>query len=206
LHQARATEIAKTAILNSKLPPKDINITELTADVRQLETSEMASIVSLHRLVESIERFYLCGEGLTWKYREDPGPPDFLPDPNEWERNYRTYFHRAVYRVLLSGSILARWFMEPFSSEGVPNQFLSAFPANLKLSLINYPGPEDDPWMEEGLEEKDIAYLERSIPFDQEANARASEKQDAVFGPLGRWLIQSMKKNISHADLESVQY
>lgn len=58
----------------------------------------------------------------------------------------------------------------------------------------------------EGLEENDIAYLERFIPFDQEANARVSEKQDALFGPLGRWLIQSMKKNISHADLESMQY
>ena len=35
---------------------------------------------------------------------------------------------------------------------------------------------------------------------------RVSEKQDALFGPLGRWLIQSMKKNISHTDLESMQY
>lgn len=42
----------------------------------------MAGIVSLQRLVESIERFYLCGEGLGWKYREDRGPPDFLPHPD----------------------------------------------------------------------------------------------------------------------------
>jgi hypothetical protein len=69
--------------------------------------SEMAGIVSLHRLVESIERFYLCGEGITWTYREDRGPLDFLPDPDEWVRGCRAYFHRAVYRVLLSGSILA---------------------------------------------------------------------------------------------------
>lgn len=166
----------------------------------------MAGIVSLQRLVESIERSYLCGVGLKGGCLGDErGPPDRLPDRDEWQRTCRAVFHRAVYRVLLSGSILAGWHMEPFSSEGVPNRLPPDFPANLQVFLAKYPGTEDDPW-EGGLEGEDIAYLERYIPFDQEANSRISQKQDALFGPLGRWLIRSMKENITHVDLEWAQY
>jgi hypothetical protein len=131
------------------------------------------------------------------------GAPRNLPDPDEWERSCREYFHRAVYRVLLAGSILAGWHIEPFASEGVPNRLPPDVPANLRLFLANYPGTEDDPW-KGSLEDEDITYLERFLPFDQESNTRVGEKQDALFGPLGLWLIQSMKKNIARSDLEWV--
>ncbi len=168
---------------------------------------EMAGIVGLQRLVEFTERSYLHGggcfddSGVAALGCDESGALRYLPDPDEWERSCRAYFHRAVYRVLLAGSILAGWHIEPFASEGVPNRLPPDIPANLRLFLANYPGTEDDPW-EGGLEDQDITYLERFLPFDQEANTRVSEKQDALFGLLGRWLIQSMKKNIAPADLE----
>ena len=53
-------------------------------------------------------------------------------------------------------------------------------------------------------EPETLANLERFLPFNQEANTRVSDKQDALFSSLGRWLIKSMKKNMSPADLEWV--
>ena len=159
----------------------------------------MAGIVDLQRLVRCTERFYRSGGALSWQCRgeESFGPPDFLPDPDEWERTCRACFHRAVYRVLLSGSILAGWHMEPFASEGVPNQLPPDFPASLRLLLANQPTNNSDvPW-DETADFETLAYLERFIPFDQDANTRVTEKQDAVFGSLGSGLPSLCRKHLS---------
>lgn len=174
----------------------------------------MEGLFGLQRLVEFTERSYLRKGALTddnflaGPELDDSGMVPFGllegVEPDKWERTCRVHFHRAVYRVLLAGAVLAGWHMEPFN---IPNDLPQDTPANLRLFIETCSKPlseDSDVWCPcLHPKEEDLAYLEKFISFDQEANIRVSQKQDAVFGPLGYWLIRSMKNNISPADIDT---
>lgn len=129
---------------------------------------------------------------------EESCGPQHLPPYDGWAPYCSVSFQRAVYRVLLAGPVLAGWYMEPFASGGVPNRLPLEFPKNLRWFLEQSDNVSETFYLEEvELHDEDMSYLERFIPFDQDANTRLSEKQDQLFRPLGDWLIQSMKDHIS---------
>jgi hypothetical protein len=175
----------------------------------------MVGVLGLRRIVQYTERAYkrgvaYVGLGGGWEgecYDLETGAPRHLPDPDTWERTSREPFYRSVYRALLAGPWLSGWYLEPFSAGGVPNSLSHDMPPNLR-EFLEWELPEDDEEAccrvcvdELSLGDEDLAFLEKSRAFDQEANTRVSEKQDAIFQPLAAWLIQSMKEHLRADDV-----
>jgi hypothetical protein len=165
----------------------------------------MAGVLRLRRLALFAEEAYLAGAAYdygesAWDGHgcEESGAPRSLPEHDEWVRNCRVYFHRAVYRVLLAGPALCGWYLEPFAAGGDLKRLPLELPSNLQ-EFVSSAGKVH------GLQEDDLVYIEQFPAFDQGASARLDESQDNLFGPLARFLVQSMKENIAPADLEWVQ-
>ncbi|KAB5567004.1 hypothetical protein GE09DRAFT_1284693 [Coniochaeta sp. 2T2.1] len=157
---ARATEIVKAAILSRRLPPKDINVADLSPAVRPPTAADMAAGMDMQYLANFVERYYLRGLALNRIYHWDVRGPD-VPRPDEWALSCRVYFHRAVYRVLLAGPVLAGSYLEPFAYEGVlypqmrtaPDGSEPMFPPDMPTQM------RADDWHNDEREDDVVEYL-----------------------------------------------
>ncbi|KAB5584775.1 hypothetical protein GE09DRAFT_1232854, partial [Coniochaeta sp. 2T2.1] len=165
---ARATEITKVAILGHRLPPKDINVADLSPTVRPPKAADMAAVLDMQYLANFVERYYLRGLARNRILHGELRDPDELR-PDEWALSCRVYFHRAVYRVLLAGPVLAGSYLEPFAYEGVLYPEMGTAPGGSE--------PMFPPDMPTRMREDDVfEYLERFPAFDQPANATIGKR------------------------------
>lgn len=116
----RATEIVKEAQKAGKLPPDPFPIVELSGNVRSPSFDEFKKTLDVHHFARCIEHILsLPDDGSRHScYLDD------IPEEPLTLRRWRENLHRAIYRVMLAGAVLARAYHEPlfFSrTEGITN-------------------------------------------------------------------------------------
>ncbi|KAM7187877.1 hypothetical protein V8F33_010991 [Rhypophila sp. PSN 637] len=144
---SRVTTLVKNSILEAKLPPKshEINIHAFTAKASRPKIVDMGPVMGFHYVANVAEKGYLDGTALRDRrfylppnYAWYPRPPRHLPPDNHWSQTARVSFHRAVYRVLLAGSVLTGWHLEPFTLDVASTISFRGEPANMRLLGPDY--------------------------------------------------------------------
>ncbi|KAK4209513.1 hypothetical protein QBC37DRAFT_294509 [Rhypophila decipiens] len=116
----------------------NIDIASLSANVSRPRMADILHVLHLHALANSVETACLNGSVYFEKYDicMGEGRPDIsrgLPSLGEWNQTLKESFHRAVYRVLLAGPVVAGWYLEPFSTNSTPNILPPDVPPNLRM-------------------------------------------------------------------------
>ncbi|KAL3482158.1 hypothetical protein BJX99DRAFT_252871 [Aspergillus californicus] len=136
----RATKIAKECFLAGELPPSPFPISDLSGGVNKPCLNDLQDVQNLAQLAQFIERKTRCEDGKT---------PGFMPDKwyfdsLSWDHStwtvWRESYHRAIYRYLTAGAILARAYWEPVISPAKPSGFLT----NIVSILEGIAGQESD--------------------------------------------------------------
>ncbi len=114
-----------------------------------------------------------------WFYSGDVGPGESLSRMPEW----RARVSRAVFRLLIVGAALAGAYQEPlFRAREHPDPDIRALVQRVTLVV---PGDEDSIT----LTQKELDFLLQFPICDLDATLEA---QDAIFGPLADWLLESI--------------
>ncbi|AEO71974.1 uncharacterized protein THITE_2093475 [Thermothielavioides terrestris NRRL 8126] len=168
-HAARITDLVAAAERRRELPPTRIFPGDLASSRRAPSMPELEAAFSLSRLVKLFE----CH--LLWSDLEYPDDRPYHGDPEEDERmaEFTARLHKAFYRVLIAGAALAGAYHEPM------------FKAKLEPGL-GLPKPGADA---ERLTAEQLAFLEQFAVCNLDP---APEAEEAVFGPLGNWLLETI--------------
>ena len=181
--QARMTELVVQAERRGELPP-----TRITPDLLQRQQptlSELRAAFGLHRLSRAIAAC-LCSLDLTYpddRPGGDLGPPEDPARMPEWTARVS----HAVFRLLIVGAALAGAYKEPlFKALEHPDPEIQALPRRVprEPSHITWEWARDNK-----LGHKEIAFLLQFAVCDLDASLEA---QDAVFGPIADWLLESI--------------
>ncbi|EJT78393.1 hypothetical protein GGTG_03494 [Gaeumannomyces tritici R3-111a-1] len=198
LEAVRATEMVKTALVRNLMPPT-IDPETLCGAQNRPTAAELGTVVQFQHLVKCLEEIYRKGSYLPrmWLNRRQDGrsgtePKNLPATDDEWERNYRGPFSRAIYRLLLAGAVLTPPHLRLLtdSSAGIPLKARDDLPDGLK-------GYISKQW--QGDEAYSHTVLTRLAPFLQQVDAynfpAGFEEQESLYGPLVDWMVPKRKAN-----------
>ncbi len=187
----RATNIVKEAWLDGQTLPDIHAISQLSAQSKKPQLAELNDILSFHHLILCIECAFRSQEMWRDAFPDDnDGPsdsrypiPDLPMEPGVW----KDIFHRALYRMLLSGAVLTKAYNEPFTSalENAPIDFMEKYFQRYQNNRESIYAGRARVWPL--LSQSDVDYLNKFTVFNQEA---CIEHEETVFGSLAEWLVQ----------------
>ncbi|KAK3902000.1 hypothetical protein C8A05DRAFT_34320 [Staphylotrichum tortipilum] len=164
------TQLVVDAERRGELPPTRFSPRELQQQHPTL--SELRAAFSLHRLSRALA-ICICNEGLTCPRDREEGP---LPEEPARMPEWRSRVSQTLFWLLTVGAALAGAYKEPL------------------LAALSHPDPTSERSRGEGqgeggLGQKKMAFLLQLAVCDLSATLEA---QDAVFGPVADWLLDSI--------------
>jgi len=165
------TQVVADAERRNELPPLGMTPADIPATPPRM--SDLMAAFALSRLAQALEYGVMLSEpwlpqdtSSPWWTRDPPEDPEYLP---EW----RVRFCRAIYRTLTVGAALAGSYNEPM------------FRAPVELGL--------DKALEMGkLSKTQFDFFQQFAVCREKYNAEAD---NAVFGPIARWLLADILSN-----------
>ena len=175
MSQVRATEIVKRAENLAQLPPKDMDLDELSGCARKPRIAELRAVLDLHHLVRAVEIWLSRQNWIESTIRhghassEEPELVERMPD-------WSLQVHRAIYLSLILGAALAGVYREPlFRARNSDDPELQA--------VSGYCNPTN------GMTPKQLQFLLGFAVCQTQASQGA--EQD-LFERLARWLIRAI--------------
>ncbi|KAK4149157.1 hypothetical protein C8A00DRAFT_47172 [Chaetomidium leptoderma] len=179
---ARMTQLVVDAERRGELPPTRISPRQLQQDREQPTLSDLKAAFGLHRLSRAIAT-WLCDQDLT--YPSDRRGHQATPEDPARTPEWTARVSHAVFRVLIVGAALAGAYKEPlFKAMEHPDPEIKALPGRVPRDYRYFPYKGEN-----GLGEKELAFLLQFAVCDLDATLEA---QDAVFGPIADWLLESI--------------
>ncbi|KAL8381994.1 hypothetical protein RB595_005991 [Gaeumannomyces hyphopodioides] len=198
LEAVRATEMVKAALVRNLMPPT-IDPKTLCGMQNRPTVAELGTVLQFQHLVRCLEQIYRKGSYLPkmWLTRRQDGKrsmePKNLPGTDaEWDRNYRSPFSRAIYRLLLVGAVLTPPHLRLLTDSpvGMPLKIRGDLPWGLKGYIFRQ-------W--QGDEAYSHAVLPKLTPFLRQVDAynflAGFEEQESLYGPLVDWIVPKRKAN-----------
>ncbi|KAK0721155.1 hypothetical protein B0H67DRAFT_486690 [Lasiosphaeris hirsuta] len=169
LTAVRLTRLVVDAECQGILPPMGVSPSEYSGLAQRPDFSEIQAVFGFHRLARALVTIFRIYRGYLPHDLErndyDMEAPDRMP---EWESR----LHRAIYRILVAGAALAGAYNEPL--------FLAEKHGDPDIRCL--PGVDD-------LGDKHFSFFAQFAVSNMEASP---ESEEAVFGPLGDWLLESI--------------
>jgi hypothetical protein len=180
------TQLVVDAERRGELPPTRITPHELQQQRQQPTLPELRAAFGLHRLARVIATC-LCSQDL--RYPDDRPGGDFgrgppAEDPARMPEWTARVSH-AVFRLLIVGAALAGAYNEPlFKALKHPDSVIQDLARRVPRDYSEHCGEGV-----KGLGQKEMAFLLQFAVCDLDATLEA---QDAVFGPIAEWILESI--------------
>lgn len=175
------TELVVEAERRGDLPPTRISPDQLQQQCCQPTLPELRAAFGLHRLSRAIATC-ICSRNLIFPNDRPAGPFDQQgPTPEDPARmhEWTARVSHAVFRLLIVGAALAGAYKEPlFKALEHPDPEIQALPRHAQDDGKGYT-----------VGQKEMAFLLQFAVCDLDATMEA---QDAVFGPIAEWLLESI--------------